>query len=133
MKITIKLATAISVATITACAAGCSAEESAPTSQQADNLEQTPRWNEENENGDGSNGGGGENVAVAPAVYWVVLGALALCEAGQITCGQIAIEQCGSGNVLESKRICGAGYDVNGQWQVGTGCSVKCQPHGSTS
>lgn len=82
--------------------------------------------------GHGRTGSGPQPVAAA-AVVVVALGIIAAasyvaCVAlGPGVCGDQAEKGCGAGKVDESKAICGAGFDVNGDFQLGFQCSYRCK------
>jgi len=72
-----------------------------------------------------------DGARVAPVVIIVglaVVGYLGCITLGSYMCERAANTACGAGNVDDYKTICGAGYDVEGKFQLGYNCSIKCKP-----
>jgi len=74
----------------------------------------------------------GEEVHLGPAVLIPlaalgILGWLACVIGGTAACSDAANNNCGTGNVDAVATICGYGFDVNGQMQLGYNCSYRCK------
>lgn len=67
-----------------------------------------------------------ENANAACVVAIVIAAAWVACVVYQ-GCGDRAIKACkGKGGVFKFKKVCGAGYDVGGSFQLGYSCSWEC-------
>ena len=74
----------------------------------------------------GSNRDFGASAVAVVAI--ATIGYIGCITGGQELCGENAANLCGAGQVDEYKMICGAGYDLDDNFQLGFQCSFRCKP-----